>query len=169
MDQVQLYARYLCSRDALGRPSAARDDRVSCIQQVQILVAPHRLQLSILTFHPILQYTGFYQLNNFFISSFAIPLIPYLSSFVSSILWSIVSNALLKSMNMPSLYARYLCSRDALGLKAEQRYAKRVLGGRFVRAQFKQYSASKHHKKHIYCASQFEFRLACQFQITNTY
>ena len=33
-----LYARYLCSRDALGlkpkagRPSAARDDRVSCIQ-----------------------------------------------------------------------------------------------------------------------------------------
>ena len=32
------------------------------------------------------------------------------------------------------LYARYLCSRDALGLKAEQRYAKRVLGGRFVRA-----------------------------------
>ena len=26
-----LYARYLCSRDALGRPSAARDDRVSCI------------------------------------------------------------------------------------------------------------------------------------------
>ena len=32
-----LYARYLCSRDALGlkagRPSAARDDRVSCIQK----------------------------------------------------------------------------------------------------------------------------------------
>ena len=33
----ELYARYLCSRDALGlnaacRPSAARDDRVSCIQ-----------------------------------------------------------------------------------------------------------------------------------------
>ena len=28
-----LYARYLCSRDALGRPSAARDDRVSCIQR----------------------------------------------------------------------------------------------------------------------------------------
>ena len=31
-----LYARYLCSRDALGlkagRPSAARDERVSCIQ-----------------------------------------------------------------------------------------------------------------------------------------
>ena len=31
-----LYARYLCSRDAFGlkagRPSAARDDRVSCIQ-----------------------------------------------------------------------------------------------------------------------------------------
>ena len=33
-----MYARYLCSRDALGlkaaagRPSAARDDRVSCIQ-----------------------------------------------------------------------------------------------------------------------------------------
>ena len=27
-----LYARYLCSRNALGRPSAARDDRVSCIQ-----------------------------------------------------------------------------------------------------------------------------------------
>ena len=32
------------------------------------------------------------------------------------------------------LYARYLCSRDALGLKAEQRYAKRELGGRCVRA-----------------------------------
>ena len=33
-----LYARYLCSRDALGlkagRPSAARDDRVSCIQNL---------------------------------------------------------------------------------------------------------------------------------------
>ena len=33
---LDLYARYLCSRDALGlkagRPSAARDDRVSCIQ-----------------------------------------------------------------------------------------------------------------------------------------
>ena len=33
-----LYARYLCSRDALGlkasgRPSAARDDRVYCIQE----------------------------------------------------------------------------------------------------------------------------------------
>ena len=32
-----LYARYICSRDAFGlkaagRPSAARDDRVSCIQ-----------------------------------------------------------------------------------------------------------------------------------------
>ena len=38
----RLYARYLCSRDALGlkagRPSAARDDRVSCIQR-------HRMQL----------------------------------------------------------------------------------------------------------------------------
>ena len=32
------------------------------------------------------------------------------------------------------LYARYLCSRDALGLKAEQRYAKRELGGRCVHA-----------------------------------
>ena len=38
--EVILYARYLCSRDALGlkaaagRPSAARDDRVSCIQEV---------------------------------------------------------------------------------------------------------------------------------------
>ena len=37
-----MYARYLCSRDALGlkaehaagRPSAARDDRVSCIQVI---------------------------------------------------------------------------------------------------------------------------------------
>ena len=33
---MKLYARYLCSRDALGqkagRPSAAHDDRVSCIQ-----------------------------------------------------------------------------------------------------------------------------------------
>ena len=27
-----LYARYLCLRDALSRPSAARDDRISCIQ-----------------------------------------------------------------------------------------------------------------------------------------
>ena len=26
------HARYLCSRDALGRPSAAPDDMVSCIQ-----------------------------------------------------------------------------------------------------------------------------------------
>ena len=35
-----LYARYLCSRDALGlkaRPSAARDDRVSCIQMATAL------------------------------------------------------------------------------------------------------------------------------------
>ena len=36
-----LYARYLCSRDALGlkagRPSAARDDRVSCIQNLLML------------------------------------------------------------------------------------------------------------------------------------
>ena len=32
------------------------------------------------------------------------------------------------------LYARYLCSLDALGLKAKQRYAKRELGGRCVRA-----------------------------------
>ena len=30
---VQLYARYLCSRDALGlKAKRARDDRVSCIQ-----------------------------------------------------------------------------------------------------------------------------------------
>ena len=34
---IQLYARYFCSRDTLGlnaagRPSAARDDKVSCIQ-----------------------------------------------------------------------------------------------------------------------------------------
>ena len=41
-DHVVLYARYLCSRDALGlkaeqRPSAARDDRVSCIQHVVLL------------------------------------------------------------------------------------------------------------------------------------
>ena len=33
---VNLYARYLCSRDALGRPIAARDDRVSCIQNVNL-------------------------------------------------------------------------------------------------------------------------------------
>ena len=39
---LALYARYLCSRDALGlkalgrRPSAARDDRVSCIQSLAI-------------------------------------------------------------------------------------------------------------------------------------
>ena len=38
---MTLYARYLCSRDALGlkaagRPSAARDDRVSCIQMMTI-------------------------------------------------------------------------------------------------------------------------------------
>ena len=33
---VSLYASYLCSRDALGRPSAVRDDRVSCIQWVSI-------------------------------------------------------------------------------------------------------------------------------------
>ena len=36
----RLYARYLCSRDALGlkagRPSAARDDRVSCIQRSRV-------------------------------------------------------------------------------------------------------------------------------------
>ena len=38
-----LYARYLCSRDALGlkaaagRPSAARDDRVSCIQGFSLI------------------------------------------------------------------------------------------------------------------------------------
>ena len=47
-----LYARYLCSRDALGlkaeagRPSAARDDRVSCIQTsaffTPILPTPHQ-------------------------------------------------------------------------------------------------------------------------------
>ena len=41
---IALYARYLCSRDALGlyaagRPSAARDDRVSYIQ----LIAGHLL------------------------------------------------------------------------------------------------------------------------------
>ena len=40
-----LYARYLCSRDALGlkakrgRPSAARDDRVSCIQVPDLATA----------------------------------------------------------------------------------------------------------------------------------
>ena len=32
--ELTLYARYLCSRDALGRPGAARDDRVSCIQEL---------------------------------------------------------------------------------------------------------------------------------------
>ena len=32
-----LYARYLCSRDALGRQAKrARDDRVSCIQDICI-------------------------------------------------------------------------------------------------------------------------------------
>ena len=31
---IYLYARCLCSRDALGRPSAARDDRVSFIQAI---------------------------------------------------------------------------------------------------------------------------------------
>ena len=38
----ELYARYLCSRNALGlkagRPSAARDDRVSCIQAGELYV-----------------------------------------------------------------------------------------------------------------------------------
>ena len=41
--EQRLYARYLCSRDALGlkaeavRPSAARDDRVYCIQEQRYL------------------------------------------------------------------------------------------------------------------------------------
>ena len=39
-----------------------------------------------------------------------------------------------KSREALLLYARNLYSRDALGLKAEQRYAKRELGGRCVRA-----------------------------------
>ena len=42
MRTMSLYARYLCSRDALGikagRPSAARDDRVSCIQTMSLHV-----------------------------------------------------------------------------------------------------------------------------------
>ena len=41
LKEQSLYARYLCSRDALGlmlqakagRPNAARDDRVSCIHE----------------------------------------------------------------------------------------------------------------------------------------
>ena len=36
-----------------------------------------------------------------FMSLFVLPLIPYLSSFSTSELWSIVSNALLRSMKIP--------------------------------------------------------------------
>ena len=41
MTKLKLYARYLCSRDALGlkasRPSSVRDDRISCIQMTKKL------------------------------------------------------------------------------------------------------------------------------------
>ena len=50
MRYTYLYARYLCSRDALGlkagRPSAARDDRVSCIQYTYLLACAIQLYTS---------------------------------------------------------------------------------------------------------------------------
>ena len=34
---IMLFARYISLRDALGRPSAACDDRVSCIQGIMLI------------------------------------------------------------------------------------------------------------------------------------
>ena len=53
-----MYARYLCSRDALGlkavgRPSAARNDRVSCIQAKIIIINSH-LHINTITFTSLL-------------------------------------------------------------------------------------------------------------------
>ena len=48
-----LYARYICSRvtldlNAAGRPSAARDDRVSCIQACLLYTVSECNELSVL-------------------------------------------------------------------------------------------------------------------------
>ena len=43
--KLELYARYLCSRDALG---LARDDRVSCIQKLELTITHEYLTYKVI-------------------------------------------------------------------------------------------------------------------------